>query len=438
MDLRYSARTRSSAPRSARGSRSRSPRTARRRRRTTGPPAAPTTRPGSASSTTPGYAGLAWPAEFGGRGLPITQQLVYLEEYARADAPYIGVNFVGLMHAGPTLIAEGTDEQRRFHLPRILRGEASGARASRSRRPGSDLASLRTRAERDGDHYVVSGQKIWSTRAHVADYCELLVRTDAGAPKHKGITWLILDMHQPGVEVRPMRTIDGESHFCELFLDEVRVPVANRVGEENDGWRVTNVTLRFERGTAFAQHIITMRAQVRRLASLAQVADRSGALGLRRRLRGRVGRLEASVEALWRMTQMCIAEAERTGAAVAARLRGQAPLQRAEPGDRRARPASRSAADHRRGRRRRTSPPREIVREYLWSLQYTIAAGTSQIQRNLIAAADPRAAEGSHEMRWTFGESRSTRRRSWLAALMRGHRPRAARSMAPADAVRRA
>ena len=116
---------------------------------------------------------------------------------------------------------------------------------------------------------MVTGQKIWSTRAHVADFCELLVRTDPDAPKHKGITWLILDMHQPGVEVRPMKTIDGESHFCEVFLDGARVPVSNRVGEENDGWRVTNVTLRFERGTAFAQHIITLRSQLRRLVALA-------------------------------------------------------------------------------------------------------------------------------------------------------------------------
>ena len=133
-----------------------------------------------------GLAGLAWPSAFGGRGLPITQQLVYLEEYARAGAPYIGVNFVGLMHAGPTLIAEGSDAQRAFHLPRILRGESVWCQGFSEPQAGSDLASLRTRAERRGDEYVVSGQKIWSTRAHVADYCELLVRTDADAAEARG------------------------------------------------------------------------------------------------------------------------------------------------------------------------------------------------------------------------------------------------------------
>ncbi|HXK26426.1 MAG TPA: acyl-CoA dehydrogenase family protein [Myxococcota bacterium] len=328
-----------------------------------------------------GFAGIAWPAGFGGRGLRVQQQLVYLEEYARADAPYIGVNFVGLMHAGPTLIAEGSDAQRAFHLPRILEGESVWCQGFSEPQAGSDLASLRTRAVRRGDEYIVSGQKIWSTRAHVADYCELLVRTDADAPKHRGITWLILDMHQPGVSVLPMRTIDGESHFCEVFLDEARVPLANRVGAENDGWRVANVTLRFERGTAFAQHIIAMRSQVLRLASLA--GRRRGARK-EDELCGRIGRLYASVEALWRMTQMCVAEAERLGApsplGSAVKLRYSELSQ--EISELAMRVIGRPIVGATDALGVRTA---DVARDYLWSLQSTIAAGTSQIQRNLIA-----------------------------------------------------
>jgi alkylation response protein AidB-like acyl-CoA dehydrogenase len=312
----------------------------------------------------------------------VSQQLVYLEEYASARAPYISVNFVGLMHAGPTLIAEGTDEQRAFHLPRILRGESVWCQGFSEPEAGSDLASLRTRAVREGDEYVVNGQKIWSTRAHVADYCELLVRTDPDAPKHKGITWVILDMHQPGVDVRPMRTIDGESHFCEVFLDDARVPVADRVGAENDGWRVTNVTLRFERGTAFAQHIITLRSQIRALVELARHTTVAGGTPWNDVvLRRHVGRLEANVDALWRMTQMGIAEAERTGmpapAGSAVKLRYSELAQ--EIAELTVRTIGRSVlagAD---------TAALEAARDYLWSLQFTIAAGTSQIQRNLIA-----------------------------------------------------
>jgi alkylation response protein AidB-like acyl-CoA dehydrogenase len=329
-----------------------------------------------------GYAGLQWPVAFGGRGLPASQQLVYLEEYARANAPYISVNFVGMMHAGPTLIAEGTDGQRAFHLPRILRGESVWCQGFSEPSAGSDLASLRTRAVRHDDEYVVHGQKIWSTRAHVADYCELLVRTDPDAPKHRGITWLILDMHQPGVEVRPMRTIDGESHFCEVFLDGARVPVTNRVGDENDGWRVTNVTLRFERGTAFAQHIITLRSQLRALVEIAtSTSCASGVLWDDSALRKQVGRLHASVEALWRMTQQGIAEAERTGTPApsgsAVKLRYSELAQEIADLTLRlvGRPAIAGANDR----------AVQAARDYFWSLQYTIAAGTSQIQRNLIA-----------------------------------------------------
>lgn len=332
-----------------------------------------------------GFAGVHWPKEFGGQGLPVTQQLVYLEEYARANAPYISVNFVGMMHAGPTLIAEGTDVQRAFHLPRILRGESVWCQGFSEPEAGSDLASLRTRAVREGDEYVVNGQKIWSTRAHVADYGELLVRTDPDARKHRGITWLILDMHQPGVEVRPMRTIDGESHFCEVFLTDARVPVSNRVGDENDGWRVTNVTLRFERGTAFAQHIITLRSQLRDLVRMAQrIPADVGTAWDDPALRSHVGRLEANMEGLWRMTQHGITEADATGmpspSGSAVKLRFSELSQ--ELSELAMRVLGRLGTG---GVRIDGIDAVEAARAYLWSLQYTIAAGTSQIQRNLIA-----------------------------------------------------
>lgn len=331
-----------------------------------------------------GYAGLNWPVEDGGRGLPATQQLVFLEEYAASGAPYVGINFVGTAHAGPTLIAEGTEEQRRHHLPRILRGESVWCQGFSEPEAGSDLASLRTRAVREGDEYVVTGQKIWSTRAHIADHCELLVRTDPDAPKHKGITWLILDMDQPGVEVRPIKTIDGESHFCEIFLDEARVPVPNRVGDENDGWRVTNVTLRFERGTAFAQHIITLRSQLRRVMALAgQRATGDGTASDDPGLRRQVGRLDARVEALWRMTQRCVTEAEATG--VPSPLGSAVKLGYSELGQEIAQLGMRLLGRRAIGADGPDTDDARAVRDYLWSFQYTIAAGTSQIQRNLIA-----------------------------------------------------
>jgi len=195
---------------------------------------------------------------------------------------------------------------------------------------------------------------------------------------------LILDMHQPGVEVRPMRTIDGESHFCEVFLDDARVPVANRVGAENDGWRVTNVTLRFERGTAFAQHIITLRSQIRSLVELAMETETEtddGTAWDDVGLRAHVGRLQANVDALWRMTQMGIAEAERTGLPAptgsALKLRYSELTQ--EIADLTLRTIGPPALAGPAGK------ARDAARDYLWSLQYTIAAGTSQIQRNLIA-----------------------------------------------------
>jgi len=331
-----------------------------------------------------GWAGITWPVELGGRGGRPIEGAIFNQEQARFGVSN-GVFAIAIGMVGPTLLAHGSEDQKRRFLPPMLKGDEVWCQLFSEPEAGSDLASLRTRAVRHGDEYVVTGQKIWSTRAHVADWCELLVRTDPEAPKHRGITWLILDMHQAGVEVRPMRTIDGEDHFCELFLDGARVPVSNRVGEEDDGWRVANVTLRFERGTAFAQHIITMRSQIRRLVALARSRHRDGVPAWDDpTLRRTVGRLDAQVDALWRMTQMCATEAERTGVpsplGSAIKLRYSELAQEiAELGVRIVGRPVVAMADL------DGLPAGSIGHQHLSALQFTIAAGTSQIQRNLVA-----------------------------------------------------
>jgi alkylation response protein AidB-like acyl-CoA dehydrogenase len=314
-----------------------------------------------------GYAGLSWPAEYGGRGASPTEQLVFLEETTRARAPDVGVNFVGLLHAGPTIIAEGTEAQKRAHLERILRGDEVWCQGFSEPGAGSDLASLRTRAERDGDHYVISGQKIWSSFAQVADVGELLVRTDPDAPKHKGISWLILPMDLPGIEVRPLRTALGSSEFAEVFLDEVRVPVSNRVGAENDGWRVTNVTLSFERGTAFVSELVDSLRLVEDLA--AHVTDRAH--------RRELGRCAAEFHALWSLTKRGVSIAQRTGAPG---LPGM--VTKLAYSEARQRFGELCMAVLERDALRIDG--QELVEERLRTLALTIAAGSSQIQRNII------------------------------------------------------
>ncbi|HJP66017.1 MAG TPA: acyl-CoA dehydrogenase family protein, partial [Actinomycetota bacterium] len=257
-----------------------------------------------------GYAGIDWPVDVGGRGASPAEQLIFLEETQAAGAPYVGVNFVGLLHAGPTIATEGTADQKARHLPPILRGDEVWCQGFSEPGAGSDLAALSTKAVRDGDHYVVNGQKIWTSFAHVADFCELLVRTDPDAPKHRGITWLILPMSTPGIEIRPLRTIAGSSEFSEVFLTNVRVPAENRVGEENDGWRVAMVTFSFERGTAFVVELAQTMALLRDLAELAKLTPRGDGTawddpGIRREL----GHLLAEVDALWALTKRHVSQA---------------------------------------------------------------------------------------------------------------------------------
>ena len=261
-----------------------------------------------------GYAGINWPTEVGGLGASPGEHLIFLEETERRGAPYVGLMFVALLHAGPTLVAEATDEQKAEHLPAILRGDEVWCQGFSEPQAGSDLASLRTRAVRDGDEYVVNGQKIWTSNAQVADYCELLVRTDPDAPKHKGISWLILPMDTPGIEIRPLRTIAGSDEFSEVFFDDVRVPVVNRVGAENDGWRVAMVTFSFERGTAFVSEMLYSMKLVSQLAAVARTVTRgSGTAWDDAGLRRDIGRAAADLDALWALVKRNVTQATRSG-----------------------------------------------------------------------------------------------------------------------------
>ena len=212
-----------------------------------------------------GLAGLAWPVEYGGQGASPLRQLIFHEEHQRAGGLGGEPFFVGLAHAGPTIIAEGTDEQRRRWLPGILSGELLLAQCFSEPGAGSDLASISTRAVLDNDHLVINGQKIWNTRAQHADMCELLVRTDP-ADRYGGLTYLIADMHTPGITVRPITAITGRPEFCEVFFDDARIPVANILGQIGQGWKVATTTLLFERSTAFAATIIGLQRIVTALA----------------------------------------------------------------------------------------------------------------------------------------------------------------------------
>ena len=248
-----------------------------------------------------GYAGINWPKEYGGRDASPSEQLVFLEETTRAKAPYVGVNFVGTLHAGPTLIAEGTDEQKAAHLPEDRAGRRGVVPVllRAERRLGSRRSAHP--AVLDGDHYVVSGQKTWCSFGHIGEFGELLVRTDPDAPKHRGITWLILPMDADGIEVRPIETLLGSSEFCEVFFDEVRVPVENRVGAENDGWRVTNVTLSFERGTAFVSEMVDALRMAEELAPL--VGDQTE--------RRELAHVVAELDALWALMKRTVTQSAR-------------------------------------------------------------------------------------------------------------------------------
>ncbi len=222
-----------------------------------------------------GFVGVDWPAEYGGRGASIMEQIILYEEMSRAESPQ-PVNRGGLSMLGPTLMAHGTPAQRAAHLSKILTGEEIWCQGFSEPNAGSDLANLQTRAVLDGDWYLVDGQKVWTSMAHVADWGFFLVRTDPNVPKHKGITFILVDMKTPGISIRPLRQITGEAEFNEVFLENVRVPAANVVGKVNEGWGVALTTLAYERDVLTMIRHISLRTALERLVALAKRTVKNG------------------------------------------------------------------------------------------------------------------------------------------------------------------
>jgi alkylation response protein AidB-like acyl-CoA dehydrogenase len=328
-----------------------------------------------------GWVGISWPKEYGGRGASFIQQVIFDEEYFRAHAPILpGHSALNLL--GPTLIQLGTEAQKKRHLPAILAGDERWCQGFSEPGAGGDLASLRTRAIDQGDHFVVNGQKVWTSGAHFADWCFLLVRTDPEAPKHHGITYLLVDMKTPGVTVRPLVLLNGHRHFNEVFFEDVKVPKENVVGKINEGWKTAITTLMFERGGAGGRDHVAQIARLVEIAKqfpnrqepswnethirqmIAQLAIDAQALkvtrlrGLSRRLRGEPPGPEGSILKLFgsELAQR-IADASSTLLGPYATIDG--------PTD--------AVADSSRWAHR-----------VMGARQYAIAGGTSEIQRNII------------------------------------------------------
>jgi alkylation response protein AidB-like acyl-CoA dehydrogenase len=223
-----------------------------------------------------GWVGINWPKEYGGQGATLIQQAIYAQEMTRAKAPQ-PANGLGISIVGPTLMHHGTEEQKKRFIPKILSGEEIWCQGFSEPNSGSDLASLQTKAVLDGDDFVVNGQKIWTSLGQYADWCILLVRTDSNAPKHRGISYLLVDMHSPGITVRPLKQITGNSEFNETFFDNVRVPKHNLIGEINDGWRIAMTTLTYERGISSLATQVRIKQQLDAMIDYARSTRQNGA-----------------------------------------------------------------------------------------------------------------------------------------------------------------
>jgi alkylation response protein AidB-like acyl-CoA dehydrogenase len=254
-----------------------------------------------------GYAGLTWPKEYGGAGAPYSHQGIFLEELARAEAPsHLGV--IGLGMAGPTIIAWGTDAQKERYLAKILSADEIWCQGFSEPDAGSDLAAARTRIEDKGDHFLVNGQKVWSSFAHIADFCILVGLGLPDEPRYKNLTYVIVDMHAPGVEVRPLVQITGHPEFNEIFFTDVNVPKENLLGEIGGGWQVAMTTLLHERGTLGFALAATLDVAVRKLLALAKernVTDPN--------LRDRIAREWIELQALRYTNYRALTTLQKTG-----------------------------------------------------------------------------------------------------------------------------
>ena len=318
-----------------------------------------------------GWAGINWPKELGGRGLSVMEQIVWFEEYARAGAPTpLNASFVGLNHAGPTLYACGTEAQKAEHLPKILGGDVIWCQGFSEPGAGSDLASLKTRGEVQGDTVVINGQKTWSSFADIADVQELLIRTDPTAKTGQALSWVICPMDTPGITVRPIRTMAGVLKYCEVFYDDVRIPLANVVGGVNNGWATAMSTLSFERGTAALALLIAATLQVEELLA-ACPADRP-------QMRSRLAKLRAEGQSIRAMNYRLALDSEQsTPDASGSMVR----LAFAEFSQR----VTAAAIDLYGIDAPQVVGSHGWAHDYLDAFSETIAGGAAEIQRNIIA-----------------------------------------------------
>jgi len=332
-----------------------------------------------------GWVAPAWPKEYGGAGLTTMQQFILNEELALARAPRPLHLIIGLGMAGPTIIVHGTEEQRNKHLPGILAGEDIWCQGYSEPGSGSDLASLQTRAVRDGDDYVINGQKIWTTLAHVAKWMILLARTEPDAPKHKGITYFIVDMKSPGVTVRPLMNMADTHEFNEVFFDNVRVPKENIIGEENRGWYSAMTTLDFERSAIGGA--IGMKQSVEAMIDYARehTEDHTSALEQNPTLRYELADRMLEVETA-RMLSYRVVTLQNRGL-IPNYEASMMKFYNSELNQRIARTGMHILGMYGQLMRGETLAPKKgrYCYGYLRSVAYTIEGGTSEVQRNIVA-----------------------------------------------------